>query len=343
MFQAIKVGSRRNFLKILLAAMVALTFAPAANAMPSMQPGTASMARAGTQPIGLQDDESLKYNTAKFLARARKLRAKTIRVMIPYNRWYGDSVHPPEATTIVNSICAAKDDGKRVIATLLAMDWNPTVRQWVNYSRVVLQSIPSRCVDSWSVMNEPNHDRFGPAIPGGCKSRRCVLRRRGFVYRRIYDRIAPLVKYYFPRASLQLMDQAPSSENYRFAKAFFRKGKLKIRAKILAVHPYCVCSPRSRETRNGHWALNSIEDARRFARQHGLKLWVTEWAWPPSAKKKLWFQALRRFRRAGVKLTVIYNVKGPDWNTKMKRSVFRAIAKHRARGRNSRSRAAFAR
>lgn len=269
--------------------------------------------------LGLQDDTALKYDTDAMLARANVIGATDVRIMVPDNRW------PAERDAIITAAWRAKLAGKHVTAALVAWQSRPTPRQWRRFAQQVVP-VMAPVVDAWAPWNEPNHDKFAPRTrPSSIW--RVVQKRRARAYCRAWRLVMPVVRLHDPTARRLVGDQAPSTYNFEFMQWFYRACRTaRDRPQVLAVHPYCACNPSVRERRTGNWNVASIEDAARFARRHHLRLWVTEWAWGREARREWWPRALRRFERADVDRTYIYDVRDDHWDTKMRPRAVDAVA-----------------
>jgi hypothetical protein len=286
---------------------------------------------------GMQDDANIVADPTVradyLLHRGEPMGIGSVRIMVASNRWR------KQRQQYIDTARDLSEQGYKVHVALLAWQNRPTPRQW---RRFALKVVPKMApyVFSWSPMNEPNHDYFAPKIKPS-SIRAVTLRRRGLAYCNVWKKVAPVIRYVDPTAKLVVGDQAPSTENFTFMEAFYSKcgqrklKRLHIKPNVLAIHPYCICKTPSKieRTFTGRWAVDTIGEAKRYARKHGLKLWITEWSWGPKTKVKEWRKAFRLFRKAGVKVVVIYDAKGAMegggvWDTKMRRRIIVKLAKN---------------
>lgn len=169
----------------------------------------------------------------------------------------------------------------------------------------------------WRIIRHVKHRRELARVSVHVAHQRQVCGREsyGAAYRRLYDACAPIVRALDPGAKIVAGDVAPR-DAAGFMADFYRPGQPTVRPDALGIHPYLWTNPRL-VNHSADWRVSSVEDAAAFARAHGVALWVTEWAEWPSAPASWWTTALERMRRAGVALTMIYDVRGHGWNTQM--------------------------
>jgi hypothetical protein len=110
----------------------------------------------------MQDDESLKYDTANYLARADLVAADWIRLIVYDSHW-----NAGETDAYVLAAAAAKAHGKRVMVSLAFWHSHPTPAE----ARVFAERVYARMapvVDAWSPMNEPNWPGMAPHMNVQC-------------------------------------------------------------------------------------------------------------------------------------------------------------------------------
>jgi hypothetical protein len=147
--------------------------------------------------------------------------------------------------------------------------------------------------------------------------RLCRVEDTGLAYRRIWDATAPIIRRY-SQAPLGVGDQAPSRFNEQFMDAFYEEGPLPplIRPQMLLVHPYDRSDPHYPQP-GPVWNISGIYGAAAYAKKHGLALWASEWAYWPYNPAGWWPIAMSRMKAAGVKVIIVYDSRGPTWNTFM--------------------------
>jgi hypothetical protein len=286
----------RRAVLVLLAAVVLLGGAPA---------------RSVAFDRGIQNDFSMAAAPDDFYARAGAIDATWVRVMLSDAAWKAD----PDG--VVARLEAAHDAGYRVLATGFTWMRYPTVDAWAAFLRRAVGRL-APYVDAWAPMNEANHWAMRPATARG--------ETEAHAYWRVLQATLPLLHAGDPSAQLVVGDLAPGNAAC-FMRRVYAYGGMD-EATVLGVHPYQWESPRTAQGDPCEWRASEIADARRFARQRRLALWVTEYGMRPWLPAGWLASALDLFAQASARKVFFYDV-GPSatsaWNTRMTPAVIAAI------------------
>lgn len=259
--------------------------------------------------LGIQDDGQMLFSAPTadaYLQRADTVHARWIRIMVTENVWNN------ERPQLMVALTNAKAHHKRVMVSLLAWQSNPTPDQWRAFALEVAPAI-APYVDAWSPLNEPNC--FGFMTRGGPT---------GPAYGRLWDHVAPILRYFDPSAKLVAGDTCPNPDGAKIMRWFF-KHRHPVTPDVMGIHPYydgCAF----KHHRDGSWRLPDVGDAVRLARQNHVRVWATEWAQWPDQPAACWVTSLNAMRRAGVRKVFIYDTPGKSWDTQMRPAALAAVA-----------------